>query len=68
MLERWGVAPNIFSVQQGLFYASLAHTKARAYFHLFKRRGRKISGGVQAASLSGLRQGLGIGVKAFHTK
>ena len=33
--------------------------KARVDFHLFKRRGRDISGGVQAAPLSELRQGLG---------
>ena len=38
---------------------------ARADFHLFKRRGRNISGGVQVAPLSDLRQGLGIWVKAF---
>jgi hypothetical protein len=37
-------------------------------FHLCKRRGRQISGGVQAAPLSELRQGLGVWVKAFHTK
>jgi hypothetical protein len=42
--------------------------KTRADFHLFKRRDRKISGGVQAAPLSKLRQGLGIWIKAFHTK
>jgi hypothetical protein len=41
---------------------------AKADFYLFKRRGRKISGGVQAAPLSELRQGLGVWVKAFHTK
>ena len=41
---------------------------ARADFHLFKRRGRKISGGVQATSLSELQQGLGVWVEAFHTK
>jgi hypothetical protein len=29
-------------------------------FHLFKRRGRNVSGWVQAAPLSELRQGLGI--------
>jgi hypothetical protein len=44
------------------------HCKARADFHLCKRRGRKISGGVQAAPLSELRQGLGVWVKAFHKK
>jgi hypothetical protein len=42
---------------------------ARADFHLFKRRGRKISGGVQATPLSELQQGLGVWVlKALHTK
>jgi hypothetical protein len=46
----------------------LQGTRTRADFHLFKRRGRKISGGVQAAPLSELRQGLGVWVKAFETK
>jgi hypothetical protein len=41
---------------------------SRADFHLFKRRGRKISGGVQAAPLSELRQGLAVWVKAFQIK
>jgi hypothetical protein len=41
---------------------------SRADFHLFKRRGRKISGGVQTAPLSELWQGLDVWVKAFHTK
>jgi hypothetical protein len=31
-------------------------------------KGRTISGGVQAALLSKLRQGLGVKVKDFHTK
>jgi hypothetical protein len=35
---------------------------------LFKRRGGKVSGGVQAAPLSELWQGLGVRVKYFHTK
>ena len=43
-------------------------TQARADFHLFKRRDRKISSGVQTAPLSELRQGLGVWVKDFHTK
>jgi hypothetical protein len=34
----------------------------------FKRRGGKISSGVQAAPLSELRQGLGVRVKDFNTK
>ena len=37
-------------------------------FIFFKRRGGNISSGVQAASLSELRQGLGVKVKDFHTK
>jgi hypothetical protein len=32
------------------------------------KKKRKISGGVQAAPLSELRQGLGVWVEAFHTK
>jgi hypothetical protein len=40
----------------------------REDFHLFKRRGRKISGGVQATPLGELQQGLGVWVEAFHTK
>jgi hypothetical protein len=32
------------------------------------RRGRKISGGLQVAPLGELQQGLGVWVKAFHTK
>ena len=47
---------------------STATYKPRADFHLFKRRGRKIFGGVQATPLRKLRQGLGIWIKAFHTK
>jgi hypothetical protein len=43
-------------------------SNASADFHLFKRRGRKISGGVQTTPLSELQQGLGVWVKAFHTK
>jgi hypothetical protein len=43
--------------------------KAKVDFHLFKRRGRKMFGEVQAAPLSKLRQGLGVWVKALiHTK
>jgi hypothetical protein len=41
---------------------------ARVDFHFFKRRGGKISSGVQAAPLSEICQGLGIRVKDFHTK
>ena len=37
-------------------------------FSFFLKEGRKTSGGVQAAPLSKLRQGLGIKVKDFHTK
>jgi hypothetical protein len=43
----------LFQVFNQLFLPS------RTDFYLFKRRGRKISGGVQAAPLSELRQGLG---------
>jgi hypothetical protein len=50
------------------YYSSWLHVSSRADFHLFKRRGRNISGGVQATPLSELRQGLGVWVKAFHTK
>jgi hypothetical protein len=39
------------------------HSKVHS-FTVFKRRGRKISGGLQAAPLSELRQGLDIWVKA----
>ena len=42
--------------------------KSRADFHIFKRRGGKISSGVQAALLSEIRQGLGVRVNDFHTK
>jgi hypothetical protein len=42
--------------------------QGRPDFHLFKRRGGKISSGVQAAPLSELRQGLGVRVKDFNTK
>ena len=42
--------------------------KFRVGFRFFNRRGGKISSGVQAAPLSKLWQGLGIGVKDFHTK
>ena len=38
-------------------------SKSRADFHIFERRGGKISSGVQAALLSELRQGLGIKAK-----
>ena len=41
--------------------------RVKGDFHLFKRRGRKISGGVQATPLSELQQRFGIWVKAFHT-
>jgi hypothetical protein len=44
------------------------HAGQRADFHLFKRRGRKLSGGVQATPLSELQQRFGIWVKAFHAK
>ena len=51
-----------------MYHARNCVAICRADFHLFKRRGRKISGGVQAAPLSELRQRLGVWVKAFHTK
>jgi hypothetical protein len=38
---------------------------SRADLHFFKRRGGKISSGVQAAPLSELRQGLVLGLKTF---
>jgi hypothetical protein len=47
---------------------SRMNATSRADFHFFKRRGGKISSGVQAAPLSVLRQGLGIQVRDFHTK
>ena len=48
--------------------AHFQKVQSRADFHLFKRRGRKISDEVQAAPLSELQQGLGVWVKAFRTK
>jgi hypothetical protein len=36
--------------------------ETRADFHLFTRRGKKISGGVQTAPLSEVQQGLGVWV------
>jgi hypothetical protein len=58
--EAWLVLYSDFQVEDLLI-------KASADFH-FKRRG-KISDGVQAApALSELQQGLGVWVKAFHTK
>jgi hypothetical protein len=44
------------------------HYSTRADFHIFKRKGGKISSGVQAAPLSELRRGLGVRIKDFHTK
>ena len=45
------------------------HPHSRADFLFFFKGGvEKTSGGVQAAPLSKLRQGLGIKVKYFHTK
>jgi hypothetical protein len=40
----------------------------RADFYLFKRRGRKISGGVQAAPLSELWKGLGVWIIGLSHK
>jgi hypothetical protein len=52
----------------GLDFFPEAIMQSRADFHIFKRRGGKISSGVQAAPLSELRQQLGVRVKDFHTK
>jgi hypothetical protein len=47
-------------------FETIVVSTSRADFHLFKTRGGKISGGVQAAPLSAeLPQGLGVWVKSL---